>query len=187
MKIGLDEYIEKGVSARKAIDIEKIRFIANEMLSRFKRGGKLITFGNGGSAADAQHFVGELDGHFTIERGALPAIALSTNTSSLTAIGNDYTYADVFSRPVSSLATSNDVIVGISTSGNSQNVVNAMLEAKKKGALTVAMTGKAGGKLAGIADMLLNADSDFTPVIQETHITMIHMICLEIDNLMEKH
>lgn len=185
MKISLDEYIEKGVAARKAIDTEKIRSLANEMLSRFNRGGKLITFGNGGSAADAQHFVGELDGHFTIERKALPAIALSTNTSSLTAIGNDYAYADVFSRPVSALATSNDIVVGISTSGNSQNVVNALQEAKRKGSLTVAMTGKTGGKMAGIADLLLNADSEFTPVIQETHITMIHMICLELDKIVE--
>ena len=186
MKMNLKDYIEEGLAARKSIDTEKIKCLAREMLSRFDKGGKLITFGNGGSAADAQHFVGELDGHFTIERKALPAIALSTNTSSLTAIGNDYSYAEVFSRPVSALATSKDIVVGISTSGNSQNVINALLEAKKKGALTVALTGSTGGKLAGIVDVLLNAGSDFTPVIQEVHISMIHMICLEMDNLMEK-
>ena len=183
--LNLDEYIEQGVIARKAIDITKIGKFADFLSKCFKNGGKLIAFGNGGSAADAQHFVGELDGHFTKERGALPAIALSTNTSSMTAIANDYTYDDVFSRPVRALATDKDVVVGISTSGNSRNVLKAIEAAKENGAYTVALTGRSGGKLKGIVDELFNVDSDFTPIIQEVHISIIHMICLELDRILE--
>ncbi len=185
MSITLEEYIEAGLQSRKSIDTVMIREVSDLLLTRFRKGGKLITFGNGGSAADAQHFVGELDGHFTSERKALPAIALSTNTSSITAIGNDYQYEDIFSRPVEALAGSMDVVVGISTSGNSRNVLKAIEAARKKGAYTIGMTGSSGGKLASMVDVCLKAGSDFTPVIQETHITMIHMICMEIDRLME--
>ena len=181
--IRLEEYIEQGVMARKAIDTTKITKLAQNLSKAFKEGGKLITFGNGGSAADAQHFVGELDGHFTAERGALPAIALSTNTSSMTAIGNDYSYEDIFSRPVSALADKKDIVVGISTSGNSANVVKAIKAAKEKGAYTVALTGRSGGKLRNTVDESFNVESDFTPIIQEIHITIIHMICLELDKI----
>lgn len=184
--LSLPDYIEQGVLARKAVDLMKIRNFAEFLNDRFGRGGKLITFGNGGSAADAQHFVGELDGHFTLERDSLPAIALSTNTSSMTAIANDYSYDDVFSRPVSALATSKDVVVGISTSGNSKNVIKAIDAAKLKGAYTVAFTGRSGGKLRDLVDLLFNVESDFTPIIQEVHISIIHMICLELDRLQDK-
>ena len=136
----LEEYVEEGVKARKSVSIDRINKFAQLLLHKFENGGKLIAFGNGGSAADAQHLVGELDGHFTVERGALPAVAVSTNTSSLTAIGNDYSYEEIFSRPVSALATVNDVVVGISTSGNSANVLKAINVAKEKGAYTVALT-----------------------------------------------
>ncbi len=185
--LSLDDYINQGISARKNIDKEKIKSLANALNNCFLGKGKLIVFGNGGSAADAQHFVGELDGHFTKERPALPAIAVSTNTSSMTAIGNDYSYDDVFSRPVSSLTNKGDIVVGISTSGNSKNVLKAMLEAKEKGAYTVAFTGKSGGKLKDIVDEIFAVDSDFTPIIQEIHITMIHMICLELDRILENN
>ncbi len=180
----LPDYIEQGVFARKSIDLEKIRRFASLLDETFAKGGKLLVFGNGGSAADAQHFVGELDGHFTRERAALPAIAISTNTSSMTAIGNDYSYEEVFSRPVSALAGDKDIVVGISTSGNSKNVIKALKEAKRKGALTVAFSGKSGGLLKDTVDMLFNVESEFTPIIQETHITIIHMICLELDRLL---
>lgn len=180
----LPDYIEQGVFARKSIDLEKIRRFAGLLDETFAKGGKLLVFGNGGSAADAQHFVGELDGHFTRERAALPAIAISTNTSSMTAIGNDYSYEEVFSRPVSALAGDKDIVVGISTSGNSKNVIKALKEAKRKGALTVAFSGKSGGLLKDTVDMLFNVESEFTPIIQETHITIIHMICLELDRLL---
>ena len=181
----LKEYIEEGLAARSSINITTVEKTAKKMQHSFLTGGKLIAFGNGGSAADAQHFVGELDGHFTKERDALPAIALSTNTSSMTAIANDYTYDDVFYRPVRALATDKDVVVGISTSGNSRNVLKAIEAAKENGAYTVALTGRSGGKLKGIVDELFNVDSDFTPIIQEVHISIIHMICLELDRILE--
>ena len=180
----LEEYVEEGVLARKSVSIHNIHEFAQLLLYKFEKGGKLIAFGNGGSAADAQHFVGELDGHFTTERRALPAVAVSTNTSSLTAIGNDYSYEDIFSRPVSALATERDVVVGISTSGNSANVVKAIHAAKDNGAYTVALTGKMGGKLRNVVDELFAVESDFTPIIQEVHISIIHMICLELDRMM---
>ena len=183
----LEEYILEGVNARKAINIRKVKKMADSLYDSFQSGGKLIAFGNGGSAADAQHFVGELDGHFTKERPALPAIALSTNTSSMTAIANDYSYDDVFSRPVTALANKGDIVVGISTSGNSKNVIKAINAAKEKGAYTVALTGRSGGKLKDIVDELFNVDSDFTPIIQEVHISIIHMICLELDRILENN
>ena len=184
--ITLKEYMVQGVKAREGISLDRIERFSKLLMERLNSGGKLITFGNGGSAADAQHFVGELDGHFTKERNALPAIALSTNTSSMTAIANDYSYDDVFSRPVSALATDKDVVVGISTSGNSKNAIKAIEAAKKKGAYTVAFTGRSGGKLKDMVDVLFNVESDFTPIIQEVHISMIHMICLELDRIQEK-
>lgn len=180
------EYILQGVKAREAINVTQVVDFADHLKSIFSKGCKLIVFGNGGSAADAQHFVGELDGHFTLERKALPAIALTTNTSSMTAIANDYTYEDVFSRPVEALANKSDVVVGISTSGNSGNVIRAIEAAKKKGAYTVAFTGRSGGKLRNLVDELFAVESDFTPIIQEVHISIIHMICLELDRIMEK-
>ena len=184
--ISLEDYVLHGINARRAIDTYKVNRIASTLQRQFKIGGKLLVFGNGGSAADAQHFVGELDGHFTKERNALPAIALSTNTSSMTAIANDYSYDEVFSRPVSALATQNDVVVGISTSGNSKNIIRAIEAAREKGAYTAAFTGRSGGKLKDMVDVLFNVESDFTPIIQEVHISIIHMICLELDRLLEK-
>lgn len=182
--LSLEEYVKQGLIARKKVDVNQIKLFSSKLLECFNKGGKLIAFGNGGSAADAQHFVGELDGHFTTERRALPAVAVSTNTSSLTAIGNDYSYEDIFSRPVSALATERDVVVGISTSGNSANVVKAIHAAKDNGAYTVALTGKSGGKLRNVVDELFAVESDFTPIIQEVHISIIHMICLELDRMM---
>ena len=183
--LSLEDYRDQGIRARSNIEIDKIRSFAFKMNRVFSTNGKLIVFGNGGSAADAQHFVGELDGHFTSERGALPAIALSTNTSSMTAIANDYSYDDVFARPVAALTNKGDIVVGISTSGNSKNVIKAINAAKEKGAYTVAFTGRSGGKLKDIVDELFNVDSDFTPIIQEVHISIIHMICLELDRILE--
>ncbi len=174
-------YINEGINARKNIDIKKIGKIASDIVSTFENNGKLIVFGNGGSAADSQHFVAELTGHFMKERKPLPAIALTTNTSSLTAIGNDYSYDEIFSRQVQALCNKNDYVVGISTSGNSKNVINAMKEAKKIGAHTLGMSGGNGGMLKGICDDLFLADSDKTSIIQEVHITAIHMICYIID------
>lgn len=176
-----EKYINEGINARKNIDISKISKIGNDIFNIFNNNGKLIVFGNGGSAADSQHFVAELTGHFVKERKALPAIALTTNTSSLTAIGNDYSYDDIFSRQIQALCNKNDYVVGISTSGNSKNVINAIIEANKIGAYTLGMSGKTGGKLKDVCNDMFLADSDKTSIIQEIHITAIHMICYIID------
>ncbi len=177
----LETYKEEGIIARKNIENNQIKRIAEGIVNSFNKGGKLIVFGNGGSAADAQHFVAELTGHFTKERKPLPALALTTNTSALTAIGNDYSYKDIFSRQVRALCNKNDYVAGISTSGNSENVIVAIEEANKIGAYTLGFTGKTGGKLASICKEVFHADSDITSIIQEIHITAIHMICSLID------
>lgn len=177
----LEAYKQEGIIARKNIDDNQIRRIADGIVNSFNRNGKLIVFGNGGSAADSQHFVAELTGHFTKERKPLPALAITTNTSALTAIGNDYSYKEIFSRQVRALCTSNDYVVGISTSGNSENVILALEDANKIGAYTLGFTGKTGGKLNGICREVFHADTDTTSVIQEVHITAIHMICALID------
>jgi D-sedoheptulose 7-phosphate isomerase len=148
----------------------------------FAAGKKVLVMGNGGSAADAQHFAAEIVGRFKMERRALPAMALSTDTSILTAIGNDYGFDRVFVRQVEALAQSGDVVVGISTSGTSGNVKIALEAAKAAGCRTVALLGKDGGTIAGISDLALVVPSDNTPRIQEGHITIIHIVC----DLLEK-
>jgi D-sedoheptulose 7-phosphate isomerase len=150
-----------------------------------QKGGKLITFGNGGSAADAQHFAAELSGKFLKERKSFPAVALTTNSSSITAIGNDFDYSKVFSRQIEGLCSRNDFVVGISTSGNSQNVVEGIKKAKEIGAFTLGLTGREGGKLKNVADLCIKVKSDMTPIIQEVHIAIIHMICYSFDEMLE--
>ena len=140
-------------------------------------GNKLLVMGNGGSAADAQHFAAEIVGRFKLERRALPAIALSTDTSLLTAIGNDYGFDKVFARQVEAHALPGDVLVGISTSGNSANVQLALEAGQRLGCKTVALLGKDGGSIRGVAELSLIVPSSDTPRIQEGHITMIHIIC----------
>lgn len=150
--------------------------IADLLVRAFKTGKKVLLFGNGGSAADAQHIAAELEGRFFMERPPLPAIALTVNTSSLTAIANDYGYESVFARQVRGLAAKGDVVIGITTSGNSPNVIEGLAEARKCGALTVAFTG-AGGRARETADYALTVSSSSTPRIQEVHITAGHIIC----------
>ena len=152
------------------------------LVETFTQGGKLLVMGNGGSAADAQHFVAEIVGRFKMERRALPAIALSTDTSILTAIGNDYGFDKVFRRQVEALAVAGDLVVGISTSGNSPNVQQALELAREKGCRTVALLGKDGGSIRHCCDLALVVPSDDTPRIQEGHITIIHIVC----DLLEK-
>ena len=158
-------------------NIDEIRAISELIINAYRNGGKVVLFGNGGSAADAQHIAAELVGQFLIKRQSFPAIALNTNTSILTAIANDYGYDSIFTRQVEALVDSGDVVIGISTSGNSPNVVNAIELAKTKGAKTVVLTGGSGGKLAEAADLTLTVPSDSTPRIQEAHITIGHIIC----------
>jgi D-sedoheptulose 7-phosphate isomerase len=145
-------------------------------------GNKLLVMGNGGSAADAQHFAAEIIGRFKLERSALPAIALTTDSSVLTAIGNDYGFDAVFSRQVEGLGRPGDVVFGISTSGNSPNVLAALAKARELGCRTIALLGRDGGEIKAVADLPLIVPSKDTPRIQEGHLTIIHIIC----DLLEK-
>lgn len=158
--------------------LEKASKLAIETL---KNGNKILLFGNGGSAADAQHIAAELTGRYKTERKGLPAIALSTDTSALTAIGNDYGYDRVFDRQVEAIAREGDLLVGISTSGNSQNVINALKLGKEMGCKTLGLSGKSGGTMNTVCDINLIVPSDNTPRIQEMHILFGHIICQTID------
>lgn len=151
--------------------------IAGLLAGRLRAGGKILLCGNGGSAADAQHVAAEIVGRYVRERRGWPAIALTTDASILTALGNDYGYESIFRRQVEALAKPGDVVVGISTSGASPNVVAALEEARRIGAYTVAFTGEGGGKIADIADLSLSAPSKKTANIQEAHIVCWHIIC----------
>jgi D-sedoheptulose 7-phosphate isomerase len=147
------------------------------LVTAFKNGNKVFFCGNGGSAADAQHLAAELSGRFYTDRDALPAEALHCNTSYVTAIGNDYGFDVIYSRLVKGTGNKGDVLVGLSTSGNSKNIINAFEAAKEKHMITIAFTGSGGGKLKGLADHLINVPSDDTPRIQESHIMLGHIIC----------
>jgi len=160
-------------------DLEKASKLAVEVL---KRGNKILLCGNGGSAADAQHIAAELTGRYKTERRGLPGIALTTDTSALTAIGNDYGYDRIFDRQVEALVNEGDLVVGISTSGNSLNIISALLLAKDMGAKTLGFSGKGGGKLNYACDLNLVVPSDDTPRIQEMHILFGHTICQIIDD-----
>ena len=153
--------------------------IATEPLAA---GHKILLCGNGGSAADAQHIAAELTGRYKIERKGLPAIALTTDTSALTAIGNDYGYEHVFSRQVEALARKGDLLIGISTSGNSRNVIYALQKAKEIGCRTIGFSGKGGGKMNDVCDLNIIIPSDDTARIQEMHIMIGHILCQLIDN-----
>ena len=157
---------------------------AETIANAFTSGGKLLIIGNGGSAADAQHMAAEFVNRFVIERPPLPAIALTTDSSVLTSIGNDYHFDQVFAKQVKALGREGDVLLAISTSGNAPNVVNALAVASKGGIKVVGLTGKDGGKMAKNTDILLNVESDSTARIQEAHITAGHIICELVDNLL---
>ena len=147
------------------------------LVTAFKSGNKVLFCGNGGSAADAQHLAAELSGRFYSDRDALPAEALHCNTSYITAIGNDYGFDEIYSRLIKGIAIEGDVLVGLSTSGNSKNILKAFEIAKEKGMITIAFTGDTGGKLKKTADHLINVPSNDTPRIQESHIMLGHIIC----------
>jgi D-sedoheptulose 7-phosphate isomerase len=155
----------------------QVQAIVAAMVRAFRDGNKVLWFGNGGSAADAQHLSAEFSGRFLRERPGLPSEALSVNTSALTAIGNDYGYERVFARQVEAFVKPGDVVVGITTSGGSKNVVLALEEAKSRGAVTVAFTGNGGGKAAEIADLTLLGPDGYAAIVQEVHIVMGHIIC----------
>ena len=146
-------------------------------------GHKILIFGNGGSAADAQHIAAEFVNRFIIERPPLAAIALTTDTSIITSIGNDYHFDEIFSKQINALGRKDDIAIGISTSGNSKNVIEAINAATEIGIFTIGMTGS-GGQLASCADLVLSVESDITPRIQETHITMGHILCDLVDRIL---
>ena len=159
----------------------QVEAIAHAMIRAFRDGKKVLWFGNGGSAADAQHLAAEFSGRFLRERPGFPSEALSVNPSAVTAIANDFGYENVFARQVEAFAQAGDVVVGITTSGNSRNVVYGLEAAKRAGALTVAFTGNGGGKVAEVADLVLLGPDGYSAIVQEVHITMGHIICDLVD------
>lgn len=171
----------KVISDSKKLSNE-ISSISKLIIDSFSSGNKIIVFGNGGSAADSQHFAAEFIGRFKHERKSLPAISLTTDTSNLTAIGNDYSFEDVFSRQCESLVQKNDIVIGISTSGNSLNVMNAMNTSKQKGAHVIGILGNDGGKIKNLVDTAIIVPSNSTPRIQESHRLILHIICELVEN-----
>jgi len=161
--------------------LPQIEAFARMLIDTFRQGGKALFMGNGGSAADAQHLAGELVGRFRSDRRALPALSLSTDTSVITCIGNDYGYDRLFARQIEAWGSLKDLVVGLSTSGSSRNVLEGIRKAKEMGIPTVGMTGGAGGELAKIVDLALVMPSSDTARIQELHITIGHIACELLD------
>lgn len=161
--------------------LNTLNAVAHLLVDVYKKGNKLLIGGNGGSAADAQHIAGELISKFYFDRHALPAIALTTDTSIITAIGNDYGYEKLFERQIQANAVDGDVFLGISTSGNSLNILRAVEECKRKGVITIGLSGKTGGKLKSICDYCICIPSESTPKIQESHIMIGHILCAIIE------
>ena len=174
------ESLQESIAVKQLLleqHVEVIVQIANEMIEVLWQGNKILLFGNGGSAADSQHIAAELVGRFGIERPSMPAIALTTDTSILTAIANDYHYDEIFARQIEGLAQIGDIAIGISTSGNSRNVIRAVETANARGVKTIALTGGTGGELAKKAHRSLIIPSKNTQRIQEAHITVGHILC----------
>ena len=179
-ELSIEEHL--AVIRKLQSELPVMQQIAERMAQAILAGGKILWCGNGGSAADSQHLAAEFVGRFLRERRALPSIALTTNTSILTAIGNDYGYEVVFRRQVEAMCQPGDVLVGISTSGNSKNVLHALEAAREIGVFTVAFTGAGGGAMAKIAEASIRIPSTETPRIQEGHILCGHMICDYVEN-----
>ena len=156
---------------------EKINESALKIISCIKNNGKVVLFGNGGSAADAQHMTAELIGRFKVDSNPIPAIALTTDTSVITSIANDYDFDEIFSRQCEALVNKNDIVIAISTSGNSSNIINGIIEAKEKQSFVIGLTGNSGGKLKSEVDLLLDVPSNDTARIQESHRIIIHSLC----------
>lgn len=189
-EIFMHNYIQTQI--KNSIDLKKLIYenetminligeVASVIIRVYKNGNKVLLAGNGGSAADAQHIAGELVSRFYFDRPGLPAFALTTDTSILTAIGNDYGYERLFSRQIQANGLSGDIFIGISTSGNSPNLVKAFEECKSKGLITVGLTGQTGGAMSNICDYCIKVPSSETPRIQECHILIGHIICAVIE------
>ena len=183
---GIEERLQDSIRTKQEVlkqMVPAIEKAVHLLIAALDAGHKVLLFGNGGSAADSQHIAAELVGKLLVKRRALPAIALTTDTSNLTALGNDFGYETVFQRQVEALGAPGDVAIGISTSGGSPNVLEAVKTAKKMGLKTIGLTGRGGGPLAGLVDQALVVPSDNTQRIQESHITIGHILC----ELIEAH
>ena len=183
------DYLAQSVAAIQAYasdpaQVALLHAMAGVITASMRAGGKLLLAGNGGSAGDSQHVAAEFTGRMLYDRDPLPALALTTDSSALTAIGNDYGFDLAFERQVRALGRTGDVLLGISTSGNSPNVLLALDAARARGMATLAFAGATGGKMAGRADMVLRAPSDWTPVIQQVHITAAHILCSLVERAM---
>jgi D-sedoheptulose 7-phosphate isomerase len=172
-----DSIIIKNKLLKNEIILSTLEQIINDIINSYKAGGKVLWCGNGGSAADAQHLAAELSGRFYYDRPPLFSEALHVNTSYTTAVANDYSYDIIYSRLVEAMGKKNDILIGLSTSGNSQNVVKAIEKANQLGLTTVAFTGETGGQLKNISKYLINIESTNTPRIQECHMILGHTIC----------
>ena len=180
MNAEIERRLKESIAVKEAIAgsmIDGIASLVRLIVAAYSQGGKVVLFGNGGSAADAQHIAGELVGRVGLERRAFPAIALTTDTSILTSLANDYGYETIFARQIEALVNEKDVAIGISTSGQSLNVVKGIEAARNKRAKIVGLTGGSGGKLAELSDLCLVVPSLCTPRIQEAHITIGHIVC----------
>jgi D-sedoheptulose 7-phosphate isomerase len=185
MKDQIQQFFEESIKVKQdafSKNANIIEEVVAVMLAALKQGNKILFCGNGGSAADSQHIAAEFIGRFKKERQSLAAVALTTDTSILTAIGNDYGFDFVFSRQVEGIANEGDVLVGISTSGNSKNVIEAVNLAKKMNVKTVSFTGNDGGPLGSLTDFHINVPSSDTARIQESHICIAHIICELVEN-----
>ncbi len=180
----LDTHIEGMKSLKENGYIEDLKNVIEIQLESLNNGGKILIAGNGGSASDAQHFAGELVGRFLLEREGIPAIALNTDTSVMTCLGNDYGYDSIFARQIEAIGNEGDVFIGISTSGNSKNIIEAVEMAHKKGITTIGFLGKDGGILKNMCDANLIIPFKSTARVQEAHIMSIHIICEIIEEIM---
>lgn len=187
MNSHIRETINESIKVKKKLYespelIDRISKVVDVCVTALTNGGKVLFCGNGGSAADAQHLAAELSGRFYYDRPPLSSEALHVNTSYLTAVANDYSYEEVYSRLIKGTAKEGDVLIGLSTSGNSKNIVKAFITARSMKVATVALTGESGGNLKETADLLINVPSDDTPRIQESHILIGHIICQFIES-----
>jgi D-sedoheptulose 7-phosphate isomerase len=182
MKSLIEDIIKSSIAVKKelladGVLLDRIHQVVDVIVNAFRNGKKVYFCGNGGSAADAQHLAAELSGRFYIDRDALPAEALHCNTSYLTAVANDYTFDVIYARLIKGITDKGDVLIGLSTSGNSKNIINAFEVAKERNVITIGLTGASGGEMKNISDYLLNVPSKDTPRIQESHIMIGHIIC----------
>lgn len=184
----IKDQIEESISVKQKILsdtqlLQTIQYAASMVVDIYRNGGKPLIAGNGGSAADAQHIAGEFVSRFYFDRPGLPAIALSTDTSILTAIGNDYGFEKLFERQVQAQGKDGDIFIGITTSGNSPNIINALRACKEKNIKSIVLTGKTGGKTADMCDICIKIPSNETPRVQEAHILIGHIICCIVEEV----